>query len=778
MRRLLVAALNPPGPGTTMLNDECWPREIYDDYLIYHRDGKTYRVSYTIDEDDVVTLGEPKPVKEVTTYEPISESVDGRGLPLIESLDEDGYLWKVQVIRAGVSLNNNEYPLTTLHEAVPAYDGVSVFPEHDKRNRTFNQRLGFIVDPKPNSFGIEGTFEIDRGKPEVRESIRHAWDVQRRTGKPTIGFSHTIDAGGFKAKRRQPRGWTVESISRVASVDLVMEPAAGGALLGPVSESQQAHTWVPDTLKEAIVDHEKMLGTLRAGEALPDSDMAALIEAVGWTEVSAAIAEGKADEPPTKLAKTVKDNAKPAEGSISESVEARLEEAARKAEERLALAEAKATLTEALTECSLPAAFKDAIREDFSGVVFEPEALTKRIERDTKLYEASLPKGVKPSLVSGNTEPGEDQQDKWQKAMDGLFEGKAIDGVTPFRTLKEAYLAITGKSYSYIDGSLPRAVLGEAIAYAGDDTVLQESITSSTFGQVLGDSITRRMIREYMLPDRQTWRAIADIVPVNDFRTQRRVRWGGYGLLDVVSEGAPYPELTSPGDEEATDSLDKYGGLEQLTMEMIANDDMGVVRRIPVKLGQAAIDTIYDAVWLDTIEGNATASYDSTALYHTNHANTDTDALDEAGLLAAENAMRAQAEYGNQSGLKLGAANTPRIMVVPDGLRITASKLVNSPVAVTSAEDASTPNFFQGRYQIIAVPEFTDQTDWYLFADPARVPALEVGFWQGRDTPELFVQDAQTVGSVFTADKITYKVRHIFYVMIVDHRATYRNVAS
>ena len=48
---------------------------------------------------------------------------------------------------------------------------------------------------------------------------------------------------------------------------------------------------------------------------------------------------------------------------------------------------------------------------------------------------------------------------------------------------------------------------------------------------------------------------------------------------------------------------------------------------------------------------------------------------------------------------------------------------------------------------------------------------------QGRQDPELFVQNDATNGSVFTADKVTYKVRHIYSGTVLDHRGLSRGNA-
>jgi hypothetical protein len=47
---------------------------------------------------------------------------------------------------------------------------------------------------------------------------------------------------------------------------------------------------------------------------------------------------------------------------------------------------------------------------------------------------------------------------------------------------------------------------------------------------------------------------------------------------------------------------------------------------------------------------------------------------------------------------------------------------------------------------------------------------IEIGFFGGREEPELFVQDAPNVGSLFSNDVITYKIRHIYGGGVLDFR--------
>ncbi len=126
---------------------------------------------------------------------------------------------------------------------------------------------------------------------------------------------------------------------------------------------------------------------------------------------------------------------------------------------------------------------------------------------------------------------------------------------------------------------------------------LRASIDTLTFAEIFGDSVTRKMVKEYRMPGLDEWKKIVDIVPLADFRTNRRTRMGGYGDLPAVAQGGAYTALSSPGDEEATYAASKRGGTEDLTIEAIKNDDVGSIRRIPIKMSRAAKRTLHKFVF-------------------------------------------------------------------------------------------------------------------------------------------------------------------------------------
>jgi len=207
---------------------------------------------------------------------------------------------------------------------------------------------------------------------------------------------------------------------------------------------------------------------------------------------------------------------------------------------------------------------------------------------------------------------------------------------------------------------------------------------------------------------------------------------------------------------------------------MIANDDIGAIRRIPAKLGKAAARTLYEFVF-DFIRTNPTFDADSVAVFHSSHGNTGTTALSSATLDTARQQMRTQAAYGDTSDI-LGLI--PKLLIVPNELEHLAYRLVTSsfyPGATN--ENATTVNLHQAM-DVLVIDYWTDANDWAVVCAPANCPTIEIGFLEGREEPELFVQDMPTAGSMFDADKVTYKIRHIYGGDVIDYRGMWKGVVA
>jgi hypothetical protein len=88
---------------------------------------------------------------------------------------------------------------------------------------------------------------------------------------------------------------------------------------------------------------------------------------------------------------------------------------------------------------------------------------------------------------------------------------------------------------------------------------------------------------------------------------------------------------------------------------------------------------------------------------------------------------------------------------------------------------------------VVYDPYLSDANDWYLFADPARVPAFAVGFLNGQEQPQVFLKNPEVRTALggggqdpytFELDSIDFKVRMDFGVAAVDPRGAYRSVVA
>lgn len=716
-------------------------------YCINGRDPKgekRYSASYMIAENGEVTLGDPVEVTVVVTYSPVGESEGYLLTPArTAESEQDGSRWSVVIIEEGLSKNRNRYRRQVLEASADKYEGARVYWDHAPGVRSARDLAGFItgvsgvlIEARGGKFALTGTLNVT--DPKLKTGLLEA----HRLGKADLyGLSHDAAARTQITQEAAGAVRDVLEIQQVLSVDVVSRPAAGGRVVRLAAGDGGADTV---TQEQEIQMFEKLLAKLKAlgvqvKEGITEDEALALLDSV--KEVAPA---PKANDAPAPKAE-----------SLTEEDRALLRES---------------MIDRAFVGVTLPDQVATLVRKQLA---LRPTLTLAEANATVKEHVEAYAAASDKAAGSGHgrtVEVTKDEADKQIKALDGFFQQKDIDGQPRFVSFQEAYIAITG------DKNLTGR-LSEAHGLARFARV-KEALQTSSWAEILGDSVTRSMLADYRTASiYDDWRKIvSDITAPRDFRTNRRLRLAGYGDLSTVGEGVTYPTLTSPGDEEATYAVSKKGGIETITMEMIANDDVGAIRRIPRNLSLAAKRTLYKAVF-NLLRDNGSV-YDSVALAHTNHSNTSTTALSHSEIVTARQKMAEMTAFGNSDDvLNL----TPKILIVPAELEELGWRLTSIPMAAESSKAATEPSYSRSRVgldTLIVAPYWTDANNWWLVANPMEIPTIEVGFYQGRQEPELFVADQPSVGSMFTADKIDYKIRFIFGVAVLDYRGFYGGIVA
>lgn len=742
---------------------------LWSDHVIVRGSGiaerKLWSFSWAEDADGKVTLSGKTEV--VETHVPVAaKMVEAAGgvLTLAEAAEGRGPTrYHVRVIRAGLSGNNNFYSDAALKEALPLFQGVRVFAVSDSEHlkgggKDVRNLIGqisearFVAGPAPDSGEVLATLTLIDGADALSVKIREAV-----AGGMAGLFGLSINADGVVRRIASGGGrkaiTEAVKLTKVKSVDLIVEPGAGGAVLSLIEALVEAPPPVIRTEKEEAMLREALIAQIKAQR--PDLLAGKNVDQIDDAGLTALLTEALAPAPAAQ-----------GQGPQGQGQYIAPVDLAALAEQTVKLMEAKAAAAKkrdaamraAVDRTALPKAAKDRLIAEFGELADFTEAQVEQRLKDEAAYVASLTGagrvvglGDRP-LIEGM----EDRRTKVETMLDAFFDPSHQDH-RHARSFREAYLEITGdRSFSGRLKNCDRARLSEALG-AGD------------FPTLLGDALHRRMLASYNSVVLDFWKLLTGApVPANDFKDRKVGRIGGYGDLEKVAERAPYLEVASPTeDDSASYALEKRGGVESVSLEMIRNDDVGILRQIPVMLGRAAKRTLCKFV-LDFIRANPVI-YDGKTLFHADHNNLGTSALSKEAVAAARLAMVKQTEFG-ASGETLGLA--PKYLWVPADLEEAAADIFRRD---TNLDETFVQSL---RPAIVPVWYWTDPNDWALSVDVLDRPIIEIAFLDGNEEPELFVQDSPTSGSMFANDSLTYKVRHVYGGAVVDYRGLRKHVVA
>ncbi len=307
---------------------------------------------------------------------------------------------------------------------------------------------------------------------------------------------------------------------------------------------------------------------------------------------------------------------------------------------------------------------------------------------------------------------------------------------------------------------------GQTVGVTMDDKLIRAAFSTVSLPGILSDVANKKLLAAYraqpIIADRLC--AKADL---NDFKTAQRYRLTDVGDLQQV---APDGEIKhgSFTEDGATNKLETYATLFTLTRQNIYDDDLGAFLRAPAYMGNRAAHKV-DQLFFARLAANPTQA-DGNALFSAAHGNYGTgtgSALDLASLKAGVAAFRKQKDADKQPINVM-----PKFLVVPVDLEIAAEELVNGlQVVVAGSTDVARPAFNAlSRYglQVVGSPYLTSATGWYLFADPAALPAFEIGYLRGKRTPTV---ERGTVD--FDKLGISFRVYFDVGVREQDFRAAY-----
>lgn len=343
------------------------------------------------------------------------------------------------------------------------------------------------------------------------------------------------------------------------------------------------------------------------------------------------------------------------------------------------------------------------------------------------------------------------------------------------------------------------AALTEA-AESGDELAalrLEETDTRFDFPNYLFGPINTSVWHSYSTVAPQ-YRRYARIENLPDLRERRIRGLNAVRGMTYVGENGEYKEGQRSERPSAALMVDKYGFLYKITMEAIINDESGeLLNRIPGEMGRDAGIFVANTV-VALIESNPTAPDGAVMFSGTpGRGNSVVAALSEDSLADGIGWFDSMTD---DSGYPI-LVNVGALVVRNTRMQMIAARIVNSTITgvavnYTGGVGAGSAIFDKGNVNplsdilpndgIVKERFFTDNNDWYLFANPNDVPAFAIGFLNGNETPfvglkEPYVRNAMGPGVdpyTFEWDSIDFKVRHFFGCAPVDPRGAYRSIVA
>jgi len=393
------------------------------------------------------------------------------------------------------------------------------------------------------------------------------------------------------------------------------------------------------------------------------------------------------------------------------------------------------------------------------GVAFAAQMIEAQRKADGARVDAQLVRGIRPLVTEGMMQTGEDRiQSAWNWILGVQGEPAPVPSM---RNVRDLYLAITG-DYDWYGRFNP-----EWSQLASATTTTVAGITVNALNKVI------KMHYDNMASYRW-YEPIVDVAP-HDGSTHnvQLITIDGIANLPIVSEGAAYTEATV-GDAKEAMSFVKRGHYVGITLEAIRRSDIQRLQAIPRLLVQGAIRSRSAAIaslfTINTATG-PTLVDDSVALFHATHANTATTAFDAPGVAwaAARTRIWEQAVPGTAKPLGLW----PKFVLCPIELydtMLTTFGYGSGDVGKPGATFGQLPNPYaesrigDPRPVPIAVPDWTDATNWGYIVDPRLHPVIHMAYAnapQGGQhaMPEIFEVTDERSGLMFANDTMPVKIR-------------------
>lgn len=332
-------------------------------------------------------------------------------------------------------------------------------------------------------------------------------------------------------------------------------------------------------------------------------------------------------------------------------------------------------------------------------------------------------------LAAGISRPEDHYKEEVLEAADSRYHGRI--GLQELVVEAAQANGYSGYSFTRDPEGVLRAAFGQNLQASGFSTFSISGVLSN---------IANKFLLQGFNAVEQAWRDIAAIRNVSDFKQVTSYRLTGGFEYEQVGPGGQLKHGTI-GEQAYTNQADTYGKMFGITRKDLINDDLNALSAVPNRIGRGGGLKLNDVFWKEFLDNSAFF-----ASGNNNYFEGASSALGIDSLTTAETTFMDQVD---PDGKPLSIM--PEILLVPNGLYVTGSTIENATQLrdTTSGRKTPTDNPHRGKFRTVRSSYLSNATytgsstaAWYLLANPATMPTIEVAFLNGKQTPTVESADA------------------------------------
>lgn len=372
---------------------------------------------------------------------------------------------------------------------------------------------------------------------------------------------------------------------------------------------------------------------------------------------------------------------------------------------------------------------------------------------------------------------GIDEQDKFEEAAINALLARVnqapVDNQNPLRGISLIGLMV---ECAVRGGMNPQSVPHdagqriEAVARFSGFKAEAPGLTTSNFPNLLENALHKMLVGGFTI-QAYVWDTFAAIGSVNDFRPHNRYRMSSISNLEGYNQDGEFKYGNLADAEKEQQQASTKGKIIPLSRELLINDDLNALANLITALGRAAARSI-ETDFFTVLVSNPTLVNDGVALFDAAHGNVGSaGAITPSSLDEARQLMRQQQDAGANDYADI----TPYGILTPVSALAVARQTVNSEADPTSgnanSRKANIARNMVPSENIKDSPRLSGN-GWYVFADPALEPVIEVAFLNGQREPQIVTMEH------FNSAGLSYRVMHDWGVKAVGYRGAVLNAGA